>query len=46
MYVITCLLYLFYCYYLEKGATDDVMVGRHHQLNGHAFEPTPGYIEY
>ena len=22
--------------------TQDVMVGRHHQLNGHEFEPTPG----
>ena len=45
MYVITCLLYLFYCYCLEKGATDDVMVGWHHQLNGHTFEPTPGDSE-
>ena len=30
MYVITCLLCLFSCYCLEKVATDDVMVGRHH----------------
>ena len=26
----------------EKGMTDDVMVGWHHQLNGHEFEQTPG----
>ena len=24
----------------EKGATDDEMVGWHHQLNGHEFEQT------
>ena len=29
----------------EKGATDDEMVGWHHQLNGHAFEQTPGDCE-
>ena len=26
----------------REGVTRDVMVGRHHQLNGHEFEPTPG----
>ena len=26
----------------EKGTTEDEMVGRHHQLNGHEFESTPG----
>ena len=26
----------------EKGTTEDEMVGWHHQLNGHEFEPTPG----
>ena len=26
----------------EKGTTEDEMVGRHHQLNGHEFEKTPG----
>ena len=26
----------------EKGATEDEMVGRHHRLNGHEFEQTPG----
>ena len=25
--------------------TKDEMVGRHHQLNGHAFEQTPGNSE-
>jgi len=25
----------------EKGAIEDEMVGRHHQLNGHEFEQTP-----
>ena len=25
----------------KRGATED-MVGRHHQLNGHEFEQTPG----
>ena len=29
----------------EKGVTDDEMVGWHHQLNGHAFEQTPGDCE-
>ena len=29
----------------EKGATEDEMVGWHHQLNGHAFEETPGDSE-
>ena len=24
----------------EKGATEDEMLGRHHQLNGHEFEQT------
>ena len=45
MYVITCLLDLFYCCCLEKGATDDVMVGWCYRLNGHEFEPTPGDSE-
>ena len=26
----------------EKGPTEDEMVGRHHQLNGHEFEQAPG----
>ena len=26
----------------EKGVTEDETVGRHHQLNGHEFEQTPG----
>ena len=26
----------------EKGATEDEMVGWHHQLSGHEFEQTPG----
>ena len=26
----------------EKGATENEMVGWHHQLNGHGFEQTPG----
>ena len=26
----------------EKRATEDEMVGWHHQLNGHEFEQTPG----
>ena len=26
----------------EKEATEDEMVGQHHQLNGHKFEQTPG----
>ena len=26
----------------EKGATEDEMVGWHHQLNGREFEQTPG----
>ena len=26
----------------KKGTTKDEMVGWHHQLNGHKFEPTPG----
>ena len=26
----------------EKGATEDEMVGWHHQLNGHEFKQTPG----
>ena len=29
----------------EKGATEDEMVGWHHQLNGHEFEQTPGESE-
>ena len=26
----------------EKGMTEDEMVGRHHQRNGHEFEQVPG----
>ena len=29
----------------EKGATEDEMVGWHHQLNGHMFEQTLGDSE-
>ena len=29
----------------EKRATEDEMVGCHHQLNGHEFEQTPGDSE-
>ena len=29
----------------EKGPTEDEMVGRHHQLNGHEFEQAPGVGE-
>ena len=29
----------------EKGATEDEMVGWHHQVNGHEFEQTPGESE-
>ena len=29
----------------EKGATEDEMVGWHHQLNGQNFEQTPGDSE-
>ena len=29
----------------EKGATEDEMVGWHHQLKGHKFEQTPGDSE-
>ena len=29
----------------EKGMTEDEMVGWHHWLNGHGFEPTPGDSE-
>ena len=29
----------------EKGTTEDEMVGRHHQLNGHECEQTPGVSE-
>ena len=29
----------------EKRATEDEMIGRHHQLNGHEFEQTPGNCE-
>ena len=28
-----------------KGTTEDEMVGRHHQLNGHEFEQTSGDSE-
>ena len=27
---------------MEKGTTEDEMVGWHHQLDGHEFELTPG----
>ena len=26
----------------RRGMTEDEMVGRHHQLNGHEFEQAPG----
>ena len=26
-----------------EGMTEDEMVGRHHQLDGHEFEPAPGF---
>ena len=29
----------------EKGATEDEMVGWHHQFNGHTFEQTPGMVK-
>ena len=29
----------------EKGTTEDEMVGWHHRLNGHEFEPTPGDVK-
>ena len=29
----------------EKGTTEDEMLGWHHQLNGHAFEETPGVAD-
>ena len=29
----------------KKGATEDEMVGWHHRLNGHEFEPTVGDSE-
>ena len=29
----------------EKGMTEDVMVGKHHKLNGHDFEQTLGDSE-
>ena len=29
----------------EKGTTEDEMVGRHHQLDGHEFEQAPGDSE-
>ena len=29
----------------EKGTTEDEMVGWHHRLDGHEFEPAPGYGE-
>ena len=29
----------------QKGMTEDEMVGRHHQLNGHEFEQTLGDSE-
>ena len=32
-------------YKKEKGTTENEMVGRHHQLNGHEFEQTWGDSE-
>ena len=29
----------------EKGTTEDEMIGRQHQLNGHEFKQTPGNSE-
>ena len=29
----------------KRGTTEDEMVGRHHRLNGHEFEQTPGSSE-
>ena len=29
----------------QKGMTQDQVVGRHHQLNGHEFEQAPGESE-
>ena len=29
----------------DKGVTEDKMVGRHHRLDGHEFEQTPGHSE-
>ena len=29
----------------EKGVVEDVIVGYHHQFNGHEFEQTPGESE-
>ena len=29
----------------EKGMTEDEMVGRHHQLNGHEFEQALGVFD-
>ena len=28
----------------EKGATEDEIIGWHHQLNGHEFEHIPGLV--
>ena len=33
------------CRLEEKGTTEDEMVGWHHQLNGHEFEPAQGDVE-
>ena len=30
---------------LEKGTTEDEMVGWHHQLDGHEFEQAPGVCD-
>ena len=29
----------------EKGVTEEEMIGWHHWLNGHGFEPTPGIVK-
>ena len=29
----------------EKGTTEEEMIGWHHWLNGHGFEPTPGIVK-
>ena len=28
----------------RRGRQEDEMAGRHHQLSGHEFEQTPGYV--
>ena len=45
--ILVIYIWAFCCiYYLgEEGATEEEMVGWHHQLNGHEFEQTPGDSE-